>query len=87
MTTRESLPGALPPDERVLWCGGPGGAQLARYALHVRKFAVYFALLLGWRLLADRALSRLLKSDWPRTLEELEERSVSPPGRLGTLRL
>jgi formamidopyrimidine-DNA glycosylase len=26
----------------------------------------------GGRLLADRALSRLLKSDWPRTLEELE---------------
>jgi formamidopyrimidine-DNA glycosylase len=25
------------------------------------------------RLLADRALSRLLKDDWPRTLEELEE--------------
>jgi formamidopyrimidine-DNA glycosylase len=28
----------------------------------------------GGRLLADRALSRLLKRDWPRTLEELEER-------------
>jgi formamidopyrimidine-DNA glycosylase len=27
----------------------------------------------GGRLLADRALSRLLKQDWPRTLEELEE--------------
>jgi formamidopyrimidine-DNA glycosylase len=27
----------------------------------------------GRRLLADRALSRLLKQDWPRTLEELEE--------------
>jgi len=27
----------------------------------------------GGRLLADRALSRLLKADWPRTLEELEE--------------
>ena len=27
----------------------------------------------GGRLLADRALSRLLKDDWPRTLEELEE--------------
>lgn len=27
----------------------------------------------GGRLLADRALSRFLKSDWPRTLEELEE--------------
>lgn len=29
----------------------------------------------GGRLLADRSLSRLLKSDWPRTLEELEERT------------
>jgi formamidopyrimidine-DNA glycosylase len=27
------------------------------------------------RLLADRALSRLLKDDWPKTLEELEQRS------------
>ena len=28
------------------------------------------------RLLADRALSQLLKGDWPRTLEELEERKA-----------
>ncbi len=28
----------------------------------------------GGRVLADRALSRLLKKDWPRTLEELETR-------------
>jgi len=39
----------------------------------------------GGKLLADRALSRLFKSDWPKTLEELEERragaSPSPPGR------
>lgn len=28
----------------------------------------------GGRLLADRALSRLLRGDWPRSLEELEER-------------
>ena len=27
----------------------------------------------GGKLLADRSLSRLLKDDWPRTLEELEE--------------
>jgi hypothetical protein len=27
----------------------------------------------GGKLLADRALSRLLKEDWPRTLEEMEE--------------
>jgi formamidopyrimidine-DNA glycosylase len=30
----------------------------------------------GGRLLADRALSQLLKSDWPKTLEELEERKM-----------
>jgi len=30
----------------------------------------------GGRLLADRALSRLLKADWPRTLDELEERQA-----------
>jgi formamidopyrimidine-DNA glycosylase len=32
----------------------------------------------GGRLLADRALSRLLKDDWPRTLEELEARKRTP---------
>jgi formamidopyrimidine-DNA glycosylase len=32
----------------------------------------------GGRLLADRALSRLLKRDWPRTLDELEERRSTP---------
>jgi len=36
----------------------------------------------GGRLLADRALSRLLRRDWPRTLEELEERI--PGGIAGT---
>jgi formamidopyrimidine-DNA glycosylase len=36
----------------------------------------------GGRVLADRALSRLLKSDWPRRIEELEERlGQEPPGR------
>jgi formamidopyrimidine-DNA glycosylase len=29
----------------------------------------------GGRLLADRALSRLLRRDWPRTLDELEART------------
>ena len=32
----------------------------------------------GGRVLADRSLSRLLKADWPRTIEELE---LPPPGR------
>lgn len=31
----------------------------------------------GGKLLADRALSRLLKKDWPRTLEEMERRRGS----------
>lgn len=31
----------------------------------------------GGKLLADRALSRLLKQDWPRTLEEMEDRIAS----------
>ncbi len=30
----------------------------------------------GGRLLADRSLSRLLKKDWPRTIEELERRGA-----------
>jgi formamidopyrimidine-DNA glycosylase len=34
------------------------------------------------RLLADRALSRLLKDDWPKTLEELENRSRERSERL-----
>jgi formamidopyrimidine-DNA glycosylase len=33
----------------------------------------------GGKVLADRVLSRLLKDDWPRTLEELEERRPGPP--------
>jgi formamidopyrimidine-DNA glycosylase len=38
----------------------------------------------GGRVLSDRALSRLLQEDWPRTLEELERlelRRRAPPGR------
>jgi len=31
----------------------------------------------GGKLLADRALSRLLRGDWPRTLEELDERRAA----------
>ncbi|MGE0872986.1 MAG: Fpg/Nei family DNA glycosylase [Kofleriaceae bacterium] len=35
------------------------------------------------KLLADRSLSRLLKEDWPRTLEELEERKKVQVGATG----
>lgn len=33
----------------------------------------------GGRLLADRSLSRLLKEDWPKTIEDLEEMGGSSP--------
>ncbi len=38
----------------------------------------------GGRLLADRVLSRLLKDDWPRTLEELEARKLGAAPRRRT---
>jgi formamidopyrimidine-DNA glycosylase len=38
----------------------------------------------GGKLLADRALSRLLRADWPRTLEEMEERrGLAPQSKMG----
>ncbi len=39
----------------------------------------------GGRLLADRALSRLLRGDWPKTLEELEEGEGATCSRHGAL--
>jgi formamidopyrimidine-DNA glycosylase len=33
----------------------------------------------GGRMLADRSLSRLLKKDWPRTIEEWERPRRDPP--------
>lgn len=46
------LPEPLPGDERLLWQGAPDWRTLAVDALHVRKLAIYFALMLGWRLSA-----------------------------------
>ena len=50
-------------------CGSP--VQRIRYANNETNYCVTCQT--GGKLLADRALSRLLKKDWPRTLEELEE--------------
>ena len=49
-------------------CGDP--VQRIVYASNESNYCP--ACQTGGRLLADRALSRLLKRDWPRTLEELE---------------
>ncbi len=51
-------------------CGGP--VQRIRYADNETNYCPTCQT--GGKLLADRSLSRLLKKDWPRTLEELENR-------------
>jgi hypothetical protein len=43
------LPEPLPQGERLLWQGSPDGRTLAIEALHWRKLAIYFAILLAWR--------------------------------------
>ncbi len=49
-------------------CGGP--VQRIRYAENETNYCPNCQT--GGRLLADRSLSRLLKDDWPKTLDELE---------------
>ena len=44
------LPEVPPEGERILWQGAPQWGSLARHAFHVRKIAVYFALILAWLL-------------------------------------
>ncbi len=44
------LPEPLPEGEEILWQGAPRWRSLARRAFHVRKVAVYFALLAAWRI-------------------------------------
>jgi formamidopyrimidine-DNA glycosylase len=51
-------------------CGSP--VQRIAYAANEANYCVTCQT--GGRLLADRSLSRLLREDWPRTLEELERR-------------
>jgi len=54
-------------------CGKP--VQRIRYAEGEANYCAQCQT--GGKLLADRDLSRLLKQNWPRTLEELEERRSS----------
>jgi formamidopyrimidine-DNA glycosylase len=51
-------------------CGSP--VQRVVYASNEANYCATCQT--GGRLLADRSLSRLLRDDWPRTLEELERR-------------
>ncbi len=46
---------ALPPGEQVLWEGAPNPRALARHLLFVRPLAVYFAAMMLWWAIANRA--------------------------------
>lgn len=60
------LPDLLPEGEQILWQGAPEWKDLAIAGLHLRKLAVYFALLLAARIMvqnnAGAALSETLVS-------------------------
>ena len=61
-------------------CGA--AVQRIRHADHETNYCAKCQT--GGHLLADRALSRLLRADWPRTLEEMEERrGRAPQSKMG----
>ncbi len=63
---REPCPDCQAPVQRIVH-----GAHETNYCARCQT---------GGKLLADRALSRLLKRDWPRTLDELESRAARSAG-------
>jgi hypothetical protein len=48
------LPAELPEGEKLLWQGSPGWRSLAIRAFHVRKVAIYFAVLMVWRFASSK---------------------------------
>ena len=61
------LPDQLPQGETLLWQGSPEWRALAISAFHVRKVAVYFALVIIWRIatMGDTSVTaQLLSSAW-----------------------
>jgi hypothetical protein len=46
----KELPAPLPVGERVIWQGKPSFSGLALRSFHIREVAIYFGLLLVWRL-------------------------------------
>lgn len=64
---QHGLPEALPADERLLWQGAPDWRGLAVEVFHVRKLAVYFALMLVLRagfVLADGGGLMAVVASW-----------------------
>lgn len=49
------LPASLPKGEKMLWQGAPQWKSMALHVFHIRKVAVYFAILLVWRFFSASA--------------------------------
>lgn len=58
----DDLPAPLPAGERVIWQGKPSVKGLALGAFHIREVALYFGLVLAWRL-GSSASSEVPASD------------------------
>lgn len=67
------LPARLPEGETILWQGAPNWRVLARHGYHVTSVAVYFALLVSWRIViafqsGETVEQALLGATWLITL-------------------
>ena len=64
---------------KAVQIGGPSGgcipAELGHTRVDYEEHTVYYCpnCQTGGRILSDRSLARLLKADWPKTIEELEQ--------------
>lgn len=58
------LPEHLPQGERLLWQGAPEWKRLAVEAFHVRKVAIYFAIVIAWQAMTAEAGARGVLA-WP----------------------
>lgn len=53
------LPDRLPEGERLLWQGSPNWQKLAVSAFHIRKVAIYFALVAAWQVTSTGSMEPL----------------------------
>ncbi len=58
------LPESLPGQERIVWQGAPDWKVLAQRTFHVRKVAIYFAILLAWKAATSVRSGEVLASVW-----------------------
>ncbi len=52
-TPVNAVPGGIPEGERLIWQGRPDLKSFVIRAFHIRKIALYFAILMAWRFATD----------------------------------